>query len=398
MIDTQIGIVGAGPAGLVLSHLLDEAGISSVILEDREREYVEARIRAGVLENTTVEVLDRLGLSERLHREGLVHHGVYLQFNGVRHRIDFGALTGKSITVYGQQEVVKDLIAARIERGGVIHFGAEVTSIEDFADITEKNRPRAKFTMNGHDDVLEADLLIGCDGFYGASRKAVPADEMQIFTREYPFGWLGILAAVAPSTDELIYAYHERGFAMHSLRSNSISRLYIQVDPSDSIENWPDERIWEELQIRLASPGWTLHEGPIIEKGITPMRSFVAEPMSFGNLFLAGDAAHIVPPTGAKGLNLAVADVVVLAEAIVEWYRTGDRTALDNYSDRCLKRIWRVQDFSNMMTTLLHLDTKADPFDLEVQYARQSYACSSAAMETSLSENYVGLPYDWTFV
>ncbi len=395
MITTQVGIIGAGPAGLFLSHLLDRVGIDSVILEDRTREYVEARIRAGVLEHGTVAILEDLGLADRLHREGLEHHGVALQFNGVRHRIDFQDLVGTSIWVYGQQEVVKDLIAAREAKGHPILFGAEVTEISGFEDWSPESTPQAKFTLDGVEDTLECDLLIGADGFYGPSRRAIPAEALSIYEREYPFGWLGILAEVEPSSDEVLYAFHERGFAMHSMRSPRISRLYLQVDPHDDIANWPDERIWEELQIRLATPGWTLKEGPIIEKGITPMRSFVAEPMSYGKLFLAGDAAHIVPPTGAKGLNLAVADIQLLARAITLWVDKGDRSGLDGYSERALERVWRAQDFSNMMTTMLHVMTEADEFERKIQAARQNFVLNSRAQATALAENYVGLPYDW---
>src|SRR5437764_752789 len=307
---TSVGIVGAGPAGLVLSHLLMRAGIDCVVLEQRDRPYVESRVRAGVLEHGTVELLDQLGLSDRLHREGDVHHGVNLQFNGARHRIDFAALTGRSITVYGQQEVVKDLIAARMAGGGDIRFEVENVALS----AIDSEQPTIDFDWDGEHRSLECDFVAGCDGFHGVCRPSVPPGDLRVYEHEYPMAWLGILATVAPSTEELIYSHHDRGFALHSLRSPILSRLYIQVDTEDDISAWPDERIWAELQIRLAAPGWTLQEGPIIEKAITPMRSFVAEPMRFGRLFLAGDAAHIVPPTGAKGLNLAVADVKVLAD------------------------------------------------------------------------------------
>jgi p-hydroxybenzoate 3-monooxygenase len=385
----QVGIIGAGPAGLVLAHRLADAGITATILESRQRAYVEARVRAGVLEAPTVGLLEEMGLADRLHREGLVHHGVNLQWDGERHRIDFAALTGKAVTVYGQQEVVKDLIAAWLGRGGAIHFDTEVDAIEG----VDGDRPSVHYTRaDGTSGRLECDFVAGCDGFHGISRRSLPPGVARTYDRTYPFAWLGILAEVAPSTDELIYSYHERGFAMHSLRSPQISRLYLQVDPADDIANWPDDRVWAELQIRLASPGWKLTEGPILDKGITPMRSFVSEPMRHGRLFLAGDAAHIVPPTGAKGMNLAVADVTVLAGAFDAWYRRDDPRGLDAYSDTCLERVWRVQDFSTTMTALLHVDPTDDAFGRRVQRARRDYIASSRAMATSLAENYVGLP------
>jgi p-hydroxybenzoate 3-monooxygenase len=390
---TQVGIIGAGPAGLVLGRLLELQGIDAVILEARDREYVQQRVRAGVLEQNTVDLLREAGVAERLDREGIVHHGIELRFDGQSHRIAMSDLTGgRSIWIYGQQEVVKDLIAARLDSGLPLEFECRDVRVHD----VDGDRPRITYTSaDGEARTLECDVIAGCDGFHGICRPVVAeAGEMVVAEREYPFGWLGILADVAPSTDELIYAYHDRGFAMHSLRSPTLSRLYLQVDPSDHIDNWSDGRIWQELHARFAAPGWSLTEGPIIEKGITPMRSFVAAPMRRGRLFLAGDAAHIVPPTGAKGLNLAVNDVRVLAAALVAFLAPGggrSTTGLDAYSDTCLQRVWRVQDFSTYMTTLLHrLD--GDDFDAGLQRARLRYVTSSEAAARSLAENYVGLP------
>ena len=386
---TQVGIVGAGPAGLLLSHLLARAGIDSVILENRGREYVEKRVRAGVLEQPTVDLLTELGLADRLHREGQVHHGIHVQFDGERHRIPMTELTGRQIMIYGQQELVKDLIAARITDGRSIHFEVEGVRLGGI----DGAHPEIHYRLLGVPHVLECDVIAGCDGFHGIARETIPAGHLREFHHEYPFAWLGILADVAPSTDELIYSHHERGFALHSLRSPSISRLYLQVDPTEDIANWPDARIWEELRTRLGLPGWTLADGPVLEKGIALMRSFVVEPMQFGRLYLAGDAAHIVPATGAKGLNLAVSDVNALAEAIDSWYRTGSTAGLDGYSARCLGRVWRVQDFSTFMSTMLHQIPAADEFARRLQLAQLRYLVSSQAAMRSLSENYVGLPF-----
>jgi p-hydroxybenzoate 3-monooxygenase len=386
---TQVGIVGAGPAGLVLSHLLRLQGIESVILEARDRDYVQQRVRAGVLEQNTVDLLRDAGVAGRLDREGIVHHGLELRFDGVGHRIGLSDLTGgRSIWIYGQQEVVKDLIAAHDDAGAPVRFEVSDVAVHDL----DSDRPRITYTaVDGRAEEVACDVIAGCDGFHGICRPAAGEDRLTIAEREYPFAWLGILAEVAPSTDELIYAYHERGFAMHSLRSPALSRLYLQVDPGDDIAQWSDARIWDELHARLAAEGWTLREGPIVEKGITPMRSFVAAPMRRGRLFLAGDAAHIVPPTGAKGLNLAVNDVRVLADALASWYGSGSSTGLDAYSDTCLQRVWRVQDFSTFMTTLLHR-ADGDAFDDGLQRARLRYVTTSEAAARSLAENYVGLP------
>jgi p-hydroxybenzoate 3-monooxygenase len=387
--ETQVGIVGAGPAGLLLAHLLRLRGIESVVLEARSREYVEARVRAGVLEQGTVDLLTEAGVGDRLQREGLVHHGLELRFGGRGHRIDLSELTGgRAITVYGQQEVVKDLIAARLDAGGELLFEVSDVTLHD----VEGDQPRVRFHHDGAERELRCAFVAGCDGFHGVSREEIPSGMLSVYEREYPFAWLGILAEVAPSSEELIYCHHERGFALHSMRSPRLTRLYLQCAPDEDIEEWPDARIWEELQTRLAtSDGWTLGEGPIVEKGITPMRSFVVEPLRHGRLFLAGDSAHIVPPTGAKGLNLAVADVRVLSEALAAWFDRGDGAGLDAYSETCLRRVWRVQHFSWWMTSMLHRFPGDDPFEARLQRSQLRYVSSSRAAATTLAENYVGL-------
>ena len=383
--ETQVGIVGAGPAGLVLARLLELRGIASVVLEASPREYVEGRVRAGVLEQRTVDCLGDAGVAERLHREGMVHEGIELRFGGKGHRIDLSGLTGgKTITVYGQQEVVKDLIAARVESGGELLF--EVSDV-----AVDVDRPAVRFVHEGAEVELRCDVIAGCDGFHGVCREAI-AEHLTVFERVYPFAWLGILAKTKPSSEELIYANHERGFALHSMRSPSVTRSYLQCAPDEDIDEWPDERIWEELQRRFElDSGFALNEGEIFDKGVTPMRSFVVEPMQHGRLFLAGDAAHIVPPAGAKGLNLAVADVEVLAAALDAFYSDGDESGLRSYSEHCLRRVWRVQHFSSFMTTMLHRPPEQDPFDAQLQLAQLEYVCSSQAAATSLAENYVGL-------
>ncbi len=390
---TQVGIVGAGPAGLVLSHLLALEGIESVVLEDRSREYVEKRVRAGVLEQGTVDLLTELGLADRLHREGLVHHGIELRFDGQGHRIGFEELAeGRAITVYGQQEVVKDLIAARLDSGGPLLFEVDDVSLGGI----DTDEPSIRFTHEGEQKELRCDAIAGCDGFHGISRPSVPEGVLSYNELVYPFAWLGILAEVAPSTEELIYAPHERGFALHSLRSPELSRLYVQCDPEDSLDDWPDERIWEELHLRLArDDGWTLKEGPLIEKAIAPLRSFVAQPMQYGRLYLAGDAVHIVPATGAKGLNLAVADVQVLGEALAAYLKGGDDSKLQAYSNACLRRVWRVQHFSWWMTWMLHRFPDDDGFMRGLRRAQLEYVCSSRAAAATLAENYVGLGRVW---
>jgi p-hydroxybenzoate 3-monooxygenase len=392
MIDTQVGIIGAGPAGLLLAHLLHRGGIESVVLERHSRRYVEERIRAGVLEQGTVDLLTEAGLGARMQREGLVHEGLELSFAGRRHRIDLAGLTGgRKITVYGQHEVVKDLIAARLSAGGEIHFEVAEVSLQGL----EGPQPRIRFQQDGAIRELKCDFIGGCDGFHGVARPSVPDGVLEVFERVYPFAWLGILAAAPPSSEELIYARHERGFALHSMRSPELTRLYLQCDPDDDIANWPDARIWQELQTRLGVAGdWRLTEGPVLQKNIAAMRSFVAQPMRYGRLFLAGDAAHIVPPTGAKGMNLAVADVRVLAQALIAFYRTGRSDLLDAYSATCLRRIWKVQRFSWWMTSLLHRFPGDDAFGSRIQLAELDYLTTSRAAAKTLAENYVGLPFD----
>ena len=385
---TQVAIIGAGPAGLTLGQLLHTHGIECVIVEQRDRSYVERRLRAGVLEHGTADLFRSLGVGDRMDREGLVHHGVHLQFDGERHRIDLSELTGgRAITVYGQHEIVKDLIAARMAAGGELCFEAHDVTLHDVGT----DRPRVRFRCDGSDREIEADFIAGCDGSHGVSRSAIPAGALRMFERTYPFAWLGILAAVPPSLDELIYAYHERGFALHSMRTPSVTRLYVQCPPDDTLDAWPDDRVWIELRARLEmSDGWTLRDGPVLEKSITTMRSTVVEPMQWGRLFLAGDAAHVVPPTGAKGLNLAVADVRVLGDALARWYRTGDRSRLDQYSATCLRRVWRAVHFSWWMTSMLHRAPSDDAFQQRLQLSQLRYVVGSRAAATSLAENYVG--------
>ncbi len=383
---TQVGIIGAGPAGLFLAHLLHREGIESVVLEAHTRHYIEHRIRAGVLEHATSDLMKSLGIGDRLMREGLVHRGVELRFAGRSYRIDFEELTGRAITVYAQQEVIKDLVEARLAHGGEILFEAEALSLSDI----DGPRPRIRFRHNGAEQELDCDFIAGCDGFHGVARAAIPARALAIYERVYPFGWLGILAESKPASEELIYANHDRGFALLSMRSPEISRLYLQCEPDEDLTQWPDERIWEELHTRL-NLGAELIDGPILQRGVTPMRSFVAEPLRHGNLFLAGDSAHIVPPTGAKGLNLAVADVRVLAAGLTEHYRNNKSDLLDRYSAVCLRHAWKVQRFSWWMTSMLHKFPGDNAFDHRRQLAELDYLSTSRAASQSFAENYVGL-------
>ena len=384
---TQVGIVGAGPAGLTLAMLLHREGIDCVVLEARDREYVEKRVRAGLLEQNTVDLLHDLDVAERLDREGLEHNGIYLRYHGENHYVDMAGLTGRHITIYGQQEVVKDVTQALLDRGVPVLF--EVSDVE-LHDI-ETDHPRITYEHDGQADELTCDAIAGCDGFHGVSRPTI-AEHLTEYEYVYEFGWLGILAEARPATDELIYAWHADGFALYTMRSQKISRLYLQVDADDDIANWPDDRIWTELGTRLGN----VNEGPIFDKGITPMRSFVTEPMQHGRLFLAGDSAHIVPPTGAKGLNLAVNDVRILAPGLIELVRDRRTDRLDGYTAAALRRVWRAQDFSNYMTQMLH-DLGGGPFQRGLQLARLQYVGRSEAAARSLAENYVGLPAEPEF-
>jgi p-hydroxybenzoate 3-monooxygenase len=385
---TQVGIVGGGPAGLLLSHLLHLEGVESVVLERRSREDLETTVRAGVLEHGTAELLERVGVGKRMKREGSVHHGIELRFDGRGHRIDFADLTeGLSITIYGQQEVVKDLIRTRLEAGGEVLFEAQAESVQGL----DTDSPKIRYLEDGEEGEISCDYVAGCDGFLGVCRTEIPGDARTEYTRAYPFGWFGILVEGPPSTEELIYTLHDRGFALVSTRSPEIQRLYFQCDPQDDTDEWPDERIWDELSTRLAThDGWELAGGNIFQKDIVQMRSFVCEPMRHGRLFLTGDAAHIVPPTGAKGMNLAVADVRVLASALTEFYKSGATGPLDGYSETCLRRVWRAQRFSWWMTSMLHRFDRSDPFQLKVQQAELDYVTGSRAASTTIAENYVG--------
>jgi len=391
VIRTQVGIVGAGPAGLMLGHLLHLSGIDSVILENRTQDYVVERVRAGVLEQPTVDLFIESGVGGRLQREAMFHDGIYINVLGQRRRIDMAELTGRRIVVYGQNEVVKDLIKARVDTGKPLLFEVSNVSVQDL----DSTQPKVRFTKEGEPHEIHCDFIAGCDGFHGICRPSIPENNIRIYERIYPFAWLGILANASPSSPELVYSLHHRGFALFSMRSNAVTRLYLQCAPDEDLSEWPDDRIWEELLIRLESnDGWKPNVGPITQKAVTGMRSFVAEPMRFGRMFLAGDAAHIVPPTGAKGLNLAIADVWRLSRAVARFYESGCQESLDRYSDDCLRRVWRAQRFSWWMTSMLHKSDTENPFDYKRQLAELEYVTSSQAAMTSLAENYVGLPIE----
>jgi p-hydroxybenzoate 3-monooxygenase len=389
---TQVGIIGAGPAGLLLSHLLSLHGIESIVIEDKSRSYVESRIRAGVLEHGTVQLLCDSGVGERLKKEGMRHEGINLGFSGQLHRINLTELTGgKAITVYGQHEVVKDLIATRLSRGDPIFF--DVAEVQ--LDGITTNQPRIYFRYQDQRHEVTCDWVAGCDGYHGVSRGSIPSGELTLFEKTYPFAWLGILAEAPPSWEELIYANHERGFALFSMRSPKLTRLYLQCRPDEDLAKWSDDRIWENLQKRLSFPGdKTIQYGKILQKSVTTMRSFVVEPMHYRRLFLAGDAAHVVPPTGAKGMNLAVGDVRLLAQALAAFYAKGQTEPLESYSDRCLRRVWKAQRFSWWMTSLLHRFDQNDAFEYRRQLAELDYLTTSRAAATTLAENYVGLPWE----
>jgi p-hydroxybenzoate 3-monooxygenase len=391
---TQVGIVGAGPAGLLLSHLLTLRGIDSIVVENRSRAYCEARQRAGLLEAGSVELLREVGLGARMDAEGLEHGGIYLQFAGERHHLDFRDLTGgRWVTIWAQTEIVKDLIRARLAAGAQLEFEVSDTEVADLSS----QAPMLRYTdAAGTRHEVTCDAIAGCDGFHGICRDSMPPGLLRVAERDYPYAWLGILATVPPSTDELIYSRHDHGFALHTMRSPQVSRLYLQVPADEEIERWPDDRIWAELQRRLRLPGWELNTGPITEKAVSPMRSFVATPMQYGRLFLAGDAAHIVPATGAKGLNLAIGDVTVLAAALVSLLRDHDPGGAAGYSEACLRRVWRATHFSWWMTTMLHIDPHQDAFGAELQLSQLRYVASSRAAATTLAENYTGYyPLHW---
>lgn len=390
-VKTQVCIIGAGPSGLLLSQLLANAGIDTVVIDRKDRAYIEGRIRAGVLEQGTVSALEEAGAAERLHREGLAHSGFELAFDGDRHRIDIKALTGKTVTVYGQTEVTKDLFDKRYAQGQQFFFNIENTTPNDL----KSNKPSVEFTHEGEQVVVECDYVAGCDGFHGVSRRAIPRDELKTFERVYPFGWLGIMVEKPPVSHELIYANHARGFALASMRSETRSRYYLQCDVNDDIAEWPDDRFWEELALRLGpDAAANLQTGPSFEKSIAPLRSLVAEPMRYGALFLAGDAAHIVPPTGAKGLNLAVADIRILSRALIARYTDGNNHYIDTYSETVLRRVWKVERFSWQLSTLMHQFPENSPFEKRMQRAEFDYLCASESASRAIAENYVGLPLD----
>jgi p-hydroxybenzoate 3-monooxygenase len=387
---TQVAIIGAGPSGLLLGQLLARAGIDAIIIENKSPEYVQARIRAGLLEQGTVGLLEQAGVADRLHAKGLVHDGFELSVAGRRHRIEVKATTGRHVTIYGQTEVTRDLMDARASGGGVTYYEAAEVAVHDFAGSS----PRVTFTHRGKTYDIGCDYIAGCDGYHGVCRASVPDNAIKTFERVYPFGWLGILADVPPVNHELIYAHHERGFALCTMRSATRSRYYVQCSLDDKVEQWPDDRFWDELRRRLdPEAAAKLITGPSFEKSIAPLRSFVAEPMRFGQLFLVGDAAHIVPPTGAKGLNLAASDVKYLSDALIAHYRDKSDAGLDGYSAKALARVWKAVRFSWWMTSMMHTFPDNGPFGLRIQEAELGYLFESKAAQTSLAENYVGLPY-----
>ncbi|MFD1344433.1 4-hydroxybenzoate 3-monooxygenase [Litorisediminicola beolgyonensis] len=390
-VSTSVCIIGSGPSGLLLSQLLANAGVDTIVLDRRDRAYIEGRIRAGVLEQGTVTALEEAGVAERCHREGLVHDGFDLSFDGERHRIDLKGLTGKTVTVYGQTEVTKDLFDRRFAEDQRFYFNVDNVTPTDL----KSDSPKVRFTHEGEEIEISCDYVAGCDGYHGVSRQAIPADTLRTFERVYPFGWLGIMVEKPPVSHELIYAHHERGFALASQRSKTRSRYYIQCDLDDDVSDWSDERFWEELALRLGpDTAADLQTGPSFEKSIAPLRSFVAEPMRYGNMFLAGDAAHIVPPTGAKGLNLAVADVRLLSRALIEHYTKGNDAYIDSYSETVLTRVWKVERFSWQLSTLMHQFPENSPFEKRMQRAEFDFTASSEAASRAIAENYVGLPLE----
>lgn len=390
-IKTRVGIVGAGPAGLLLAHLLHLEGIDSVVIESRSRDYIETRLRAGLLEQGSADVLIETGVGERLKRECMLHDGVFIKFRGEMRRIDFKDLVGQSVMIYAQQEVVKDLVAARLAYNEPLMFEVGDVALDGLTTAT----PSIQFTADGKDQAIDCDFVAGCDGFHGISRPSIPASDIKAFDRDYPFAWLGILAEAKPTEDELVYTHHERGFALLTMRTPTVTRAYLQVARNEDIAQWSDDRIWEEFRIRTQGEGNPLSVGPIVQKGITDMRSFAVEPMQYGRLFLAGDAAHIVPPTGAKGMNLAIADVRILARALTAYYKSGRTDLLEAYSRTCLKRVWKVQRFSWWVTQLLHRNEQDNDFDLRRQIADIDYLTGSRAGRMTWAENYVGLPMEW---